>query len=266
MSKKTVFFLTSYLDICDKDEFENRIPKNFGNMNNILDNIKKYVKKYDNFLYVASDEYDIDSTDIHAYVTFESFKKTLPFKNYYILDSRTEEEADELIKKADLIFLCGGHVPTQNNFFNNINLKEKIKNTDALIIGGSAGAMNMADTVYCPPELDGEALDPNFKKIYKGLALTNINIFPHYDEIKDFLVGGVHIVNEVLIPDSYKYPIYAINNGTYIIIDDKNYLYGEAYLIKDGKIEKINDNDKMIIIYDRYDEKKKELYYHKDIK
>ena len=40
------FILTSYLDLCDKDENGNRIAKNFGNKNNILDNIKKYVKKY----------------------------------------------------------------------------------------------------------------------------------------------------------------------------------------------------------------------------
>ena len=44
------------------------------------------------------------------------------------------------------------------------------------------------------------------------------------------------------------YDIYAINNGSYILIDDKNYLYGEAYLIKNGKIEKINEDDKVIIL------------------
>ena len=50
------------------------------------------------------------------------------------------------------------------------------------------------------------------------------------------------------MPDSYKYDIYAINNGSYILVDDKNYLYGEAYLIKNGKIEIINKNDKVTII------------------
>lgn len=240
--------LTSYIDLYDKDENDNKIPKNFGNKNKILDNIKKYVKKYDNFLFVASDEFNNDITDIYASLTFESFNKTLPFKNYYILDSRTENIIDELIEKADLIFLCGGHVPTQNKFFNNINLKEKIKNTKGFIIGGSAGAMNMADTVYCPPELEGEAINPNFQKVYSGLNLTNINIFPHYDEIKDDIVDGIHVLNEIIIPDSFKHDIYAINNDSYILIDNKNYIYGEAYLIKDGKIEKINDNDKVITI------------------
>lgn len=240
--------LTSYIDLWDKDEYGNRFSKNFGNQNKILDNIKKNVKKYESFLFVASDEYNSEVTDIYANLTFESFDKTLPFKNYFILDSRTENIADELIQKADLIFLCGGHVPTQNKFFNNINLKEKIKNTDALIIGGSAGAMNMANIVYCPPELEGEAIDSSFKKEYIGLGLTNINVFPHYDEIKDDIVDGVHVFNDIVLPDSYKYTIYAINNGSYILIDDKNYIYGEAYLVKDGKIEKINDNDKIITI------------------
>ena len=73
-------------------------------------------------------------------------------------------------------------------------------------------------------------------------------MFPHYDELKDYLVDEIHVINEIVIPDSFKYDIYAINNGSYILIDDKNYLYGEAYLIKDGKIEKINDNDKIITI------------------
>ena len=239
--------LTSYIDLYDKDSVGNRIAKNFGNDNKILHNIKKYVKKYDNFLFVASNEFDNEVTDVYANLTFESFNMTLPFKNYYILDSRTEDIADELIQKADLIFLCGGHVPTQNKFFSNIDLKEKIKNADALIIGGSAGAMNMAGIVYCPPELEGEAVDSNFNRFYEGLGLTNINVFPHYDELKDDLVDGIHVINEIVIPDSFKYDIYAINNGSYILIDDKNYLYGEAYLIKDGKIEKINENDELIV-------------------
>ena len=238
--------LTSYIDIYDKDEMGNKLAKNFGNENEILDNIKKYVHKYDNFLFIASDEYNTEATDKYANLTFESFNMTLPFKNYNILDSRTKHLVNKLVQKADLIFLCGGHVPTQNQFFNNINLRDIIKNTNALIIGGSAGAMNMSDTVYCPPDLEGEGADSKFNRFYKGLGLTNINVLPHYDVVKDYYVDGKHLVNEFVIPDSYKIDIYAINNGSYILIDDDNAIniYGEAYLIKDGKITKINDSDK----------------------
>ena len=242
------FILTSYLDLCDKDENGNRIAKNFGNKNNILDNIKKYVKKYDNFLFVASNEFNNEATDVYANVTFESFDLTLPFNNYKILDSRTEEIADELIKEADLILLCGGHVPTQNNFFNNIDLKNKIKNTEALIIGGSAGAINMAESVYCIPELEGESTDPNFSRNLIGLGLTNINILPHYDIFKEFILDNKKFIDEIILPDTYERTIYALNNGSYILVDDKNYLYGEAYLLKDGSIMKINNNDEIKVI------------------
>ena len=50
-------------------------------------------------------EYNFDATDVYANVTFESFDLTLPFKNYQILDSRTEKYANKMIEEADLIFL-----------------------------------------------------------------------------------------------------------------------------------------------------------------
>lgn len=182
--------LCSRLDLYDKDEFENKNPKNFGNKNRILDNIKKHTKKHDNFLFVTNNEFDSEATDVYANGTFKSFEMTLPFKNYRILDSRTLGEIDTLISDADFIFFCGGHLPTQNKFFNDINLREKIKNTEALIIGASAGAMNMADIVYSIPEIEGESNDPDFKRELKGLGLTDINVLPHYDKFVGHTLDG----------------------------------------------------------------------------
>lgn len=237
--------LTSYLDFDDENEFEEKIPKHFGNKNNILDNLKKHIKKYDNFLYVASDENNPEITDYYANITFKSFDMTLPFKNYQILDIRTEDKKEDLIKNADFIFLCGGHVPTQNIFFKNINLKELLKNTKAVICGGSAGSMNCATNIYCPPELEGESLDPNFNKYFQGLGYTNINILPHYNDYQDLILDNKRYIEEIIIPDSYETDIYAINDGSYFIIENnETTLYGEAYLIKNGKIEMINiDNE-----------------------
>ena len=182
--------LTSYLDFDDKDINDVRIPKHFGNKNNILDTLKKYIKKYDNFLYIASDRYDTSTTDLYANVAIESFKMTLPFKNYDILDNRTIDNIDELISNADFIFLSGGHVPTQNKFFNEINLKEKLNNTNALICGGSAGSMNASGIVYAAPELEGESIDGNFIKEYDGLGLTDINIIPHYNDLGELILDN----------------------------------------------------------------------------
>lgn len=116
----------------------------FGNDNGILDCLKSHIKNYDNFLFVARGK-DDESTEQYFNNAYKSFELTLPFKNYNILNYTTCKNAKELIEKADLIFLSGGHLPTQNNFFNEINLKELIKNTNALIVGGSAGSMNCTD-------------------------------------------------------------------------------------------------------------------------
>ena len=165
-----------------------------------------------------------------------------------MLDCRTESNAKSLIKEADLIFLCGGHLPTQNNFFNNINLKEFIKNTNGLIIGGSAGAMNMAEDVLCLPELEGESLDPSFPKNLNGLGLTEINILPHYDDFKDFVLDKKDYIKDIVLPRSYENKIYALNNNSYILFDEKYYVYGEAYLIYNGKVNKINGDGEVKVL------------------
>ena len=234
---KNTVILTSSLNLYDKDECGNRIAHAFPNENGILDLLKKEIKKYDNFLFVASDQFNTLATDMYAKVTIESFMLTLPFKNYNILDCRTENRAKELVENADFIFLCGGHLPTQNKFFNNINLRELIKNTNALIVGGSAGSMNCASKVYCPPELDGESLDPNFNRYLKGLNLTNINILPHYSDFSEFILDGKNYIKDIIIPDSFKTKILAISDGSYVLIKDgKSTLRGDGYFIENGKI------------------------------
>lgn len=240
-------FLTSSLDLYYKDQNENKVPKNFGNFNEIYDQLKSSIKKYNNFLFVTSNEHNYAATDIYANVTFESFNLTLPFDNYFILDGRTEDNAKELVETADLIFLCGGHLPHQNDFFNKINLKKLLKNSKGVILAGSAGSMNCANIVYCPLELEGESIDLNFKRSLPGLSLTNINILPHYDIFKEFILDNKRYIEDIIIPDSYLRKIYALNDGSYIIIDnDKINLYGEAYIIENGIITKINENNRVI--------------------
>ncbi len=240
--------LASDLYMYDKNEEGIRIAKKIENQNSILDNLKKYIKKYDNFLYIPSDGYNYEITDMYLSVIKESFNLTLPFKNYKILDNRTINKIDEMLKEADLIFLSGGHVPTQNKFFNDINLKDKLKNTDSLIIGLSAGSMNMAKDVYSIPELTGESIDKDFKRTLPGLGLTNINVLPHYNEIKNTTLDDKDYIKDIVLPDTYERKVYALNDGSYILIDGKSYLYGEAYILKDGKIKQINTNNNKIII------------------
>lgn len=243
-------FITSRLDTYTKDDMDNKIPKHFGNENHILDNLKKYIKNYKNLLLIASDPTNTGENDIRAKATFDSFALTLPFQNYHLLDNRNIDKAKELIDSADLIILSGGHVPTQNKFFQQINLANILKNkNDGVILGISAGSMNMAEIVYCPPEEEGEAFDPKFSRFFAGLGLTNINIMPHRTYCYNTPVDNKDIYKEFLVPDSHKIEIIAIEDGSYILVDNnQSTLYGEGYSLHKGIEKKICENNKSMVL------------------
>lgn len=108
--------LTSLLGFYYKDKEDKKIARNFGNTNGILDLMKKLTPKQSTFVFVASSESNYEATDTYAQLTFDSYRITYPFENYIILDGRTKDRTEEIIQNADLIFLCGGHVPSQNHF------------------------------------------------------------------------------------------------------------------------------------------------------
>ncbi len=247
-------FLTSSINTNVEDEFGNKTPIKFENKNHILDNFKKYIDKYDNFLYIASDPNDYEKTDLYTSIVFKSFDLTLPFKNYKVLDKRSIKNAKKLVRNADFIYLAGGHVPTQNKFFNDINLKDLLKeNKDAVICGVSAGSMNASSIVYSPPEEDGEAINKDYERYLKGLGLINISINPHYNNEEKIILDNLDVKKDILLPDSKKRLFFAYPDGTYILkANNKVMLYGLSYLFKDGKCYKFNDdgNIKDITQYD----------------
>lgn len=248
--------LTSRINHYVKTENGERIVQNFGNENCILDLIKKLTPNQNNLVFVASDETAYETTDMYAKLTIESFNLTFPFKNYTILDGRTESRAKEIIENADFIYLCGGHVPTQNRFFEKINLREIIKNTNALIIGASAGSMNSANIVYAQPELEGESVNPNYKKYLRGLSLTTISVLPHFKEQIDSVLDGKNVLKEISIPDSKIRPFIAFSDGAHIFDNGSTQLmFGEAFLFDGGSFQQISQNNTITNITELVEDK-----------
>ena len=259
--------LTSCLDTYTKNSEGERIPHNFGNKNGILDLIKKLAPRQKHFVYVANNENDYCATDIHATAIFNSFNLTFPFKNYTILDGRTAQNAKTMINNADLIFLCGGHVPTQNIFLHKTGIATLLKDSNALIIGVSAGSMNCADVVYSQPELPGETIDPNYHKYLKGLGLTKISILPHFTQKTNCTLDGKNIFKEISIPDSKLKPFIACLDGTFIYDNGQaQFIYGEAYFFDNGSFQKISSENQITDITDLVDEKFTQINYYNLIK
>lgn len=165
-----------------------------------------------------------------------------------ICDGRKEAIVQK-ISAYNVVILSGGHVPTQNRFFHKIQLKEELQNFDGILIGISAGTMNSARVVYAQPELEGESVDTEYQRFLDGLGLTELMILPHYQDVKEDILDGKRIMEDITYPDSMGKEFYAINDGSYILIENENQtLYGEGYRIKDGMIQQICENGKCTCI------------------
>lgn len=165
-----------------------------------------------------------------------------------ICDDRNEELIEQL-SEMDVILLAGGHVPTQNAFMKRIGLKEKLTDYKGLLIAWSAGSMNCASSVYASPELEGEAVDTGFVRWISGLGLTETNIFPHYQALKDDHLDGLRVMEDITYADSYTHEILAMNDGSYITIENgTEILHGEAYRIKNGNLEMICRDGEVLVL------------------
>ena len=201
-------------------------------------------------LAICSNPDNYERTDFYCGSVREGFEVSgIVFAGYQILDSRNQNRASELVQRADLIILMGGHVPTQNKFFVEIGLRELLKDYGGVIVGISAGSMNSADTVYAQPELEGEAASSDYQRFLPGLGLTKTMILPHYQKNKDDIVDGLRIYEEIAYPDSMGRKFYVLPDGSYLYIyDGREELRGEAWLIEDGVMRKISEDGDVIVL------------------
>lgn len=218
--------------------------------NGFLDELRKAMPKEIRCLMITSYPDDQQITDRMAWELREEFDHAdLSFSHYEVLDRRTQQYARRMIKDANFIILCGGHVPTQNKFFKELKLAGLLRGFDGVMMTISAGSMNCADTVYCGPELEGESVDPNFMRFIPGLGLTPINIFPHYYGACNNMLDGQRM-EQILLIDSYARPIYCLPDGSWIKINHLHaILYGDAYLMRYGQRHQFCTNDNTRIIY-----------------
>lgn len=221
-------FLTS--SFCDREAV--RIDPAAG----FLEELKKRLKGRLKALFICSHPHSYELSDFYGLSTRACFEaEGFSFEAFTILDDRNDYEAPGLIGSADLIILSGGHVPTQNRYFRQLGLKKLLSGFDGVLIGISAGTMNCADTVYAQPEEEGEAADPHFKRYLKGLGFTDINVLPHYNEIRELTLDGLRIMEDIAFPDSFIRPILVLPDGSYVLCENgKESIRGEAWWLRDG--------------------------------
>lgn len=118
---------------------------------------------------------DDDSDGMHAMFA----ERGMAFADHRVIDRRTDAaDAVKLARAADCIFLMGGDVTRQMALIRDLGLDSVLLSSRAVILGVSAGSMNMGRYV-------AEIWES--KTLQKGLGLTDITIKAHYTEDAWFL-------------------------------------------------------------------------------
>lgn len=212
-----------------------RIPTSLNMDNRFVAHLKQHWKENSKGLIVAASPEETAINDSIKSIFEQSFPMSdLSITGFDVCDYRNRELVKKL-SEYDVVILAGGHVPTQNKFFHEIDLKQMLTHFDGILIGISAGSMNSADVVYAQPELEGESIDPEYQRFIPGLGLTHLMILPHYQDVKNDILDGKRVIEDITYPDSYGKQFYALVDGSYIFIENGvQTVYGESYLIKDG--------------------------------
>lgn len=228
-----------------------RIVDGFDDKNRLVLNLRRVWKDGSRCLLLPADPDDPEFNDIIRDDMVKILNwRGFPHSSFDVWDCRRTDFPRNDILSYDFILLGGGHVPTQNAFFQKIGLRTKLKGFNGIVMGISAGTMNCADLVYAQPELPGESIDPNYVRHLEGLALTRLNILPHYQAVKNSRLDGKRLFEDITFGDSIGQSFLVLPDGSYVMGENGHEtLYGEAWRLADGRMEKICRDGQTLALY-----------------
>ena len=203
--------------------FPNGFPEDFSRL------LKNYIRTGMNFVFVASEFENIyEKTDWYCNYFLKMFSDCgITFQSVKVIDARMPKEtAQDMVRNSEVIWLAGGDTPTQFAYLEAYGLIQCIREHKGVIIGMSAGSINMTKTAVCTLTCEHNEL-----KIYEALGLVEFSVEPHLDKVN---------VSEELLVLSEKYPLYGIcDDGAIISVEDKTLFVGDVFLINNGQVTKV---------------------------
>lgn len=159
----------------------------------------------------------------------------ITFDDYHLINDQVQKgDAQALIQKASVIFLLGGNPVKQNDFLMEYDLSRFIKESKAVVIGASAGAINMSAKWLCSKKLGFEV---ETTSLIEGVGLDDFSVLSHYD-----LENNTDLVLSELSPLSHEMDIYASNKDCAIRVKgDVIDIYGNVYVISNLVIRKLDE-------------------------
>ena len=148
-------------------------------------------------------------------------ERDMAFAEHHVIDRRTSAtDAAALIRQADCIWLMGGEVTWQMKLIRDLNLIPELLASTAVILGVSAGSMNLGKYV-------AELWES--KSFYEGIGLTDFTIKAHYEPDAYFIPE--------LKKMSMLHPIVTMEDESAIFINrDKTWRLGKMHRVDKGEI------------------------------
>ena len=137
--------------------------------------LRAYLPRQESLVFINAwpEEYarnDDDSDGMHGMFA----ERGMAFADHRVIDRRTSAaDAVRLAREADCIFLMGGDITLQMALICDLGLVPELRASRAVILGVSAGAMNMGR--YAADVWETKALS-------EGIGLTDIVMKGHYAE------------------------------------------------------------------------------------
>lgn len=192
--------------------------------------IKKDLKEDIIITYIASsfDNYDINDNYFNNMIKFFDNIK-VKVKSSYLIDNRvTKTNAKKYINKSDVVFIMGGYPSIEMENIKRYNLIDTLRKYNGIIMGVSAGTINMNKIV--------SFIDKEGKEVtYKGIGLTDFNIAPHLDFTKEGYIKEIYQISK-------ERKTIGLPNDSFIIVkDNKQKMVGEYYIFFNNSYQKGDD-------------------------
>ncbi|MFJ7405745.1 MULTISPECIES: Type 1 glutamine amidotransferase-like domain-containing protein [unclassified Lysinibacillus] len=157
------------------------------------------------------------------------------FDEYHLINYRVQKnDAQTIIQNASVIFLLGGDTLKQNGFLMEYELSDLIKESRAVVMGASAGAINMSAKWLCSKNFGYKVEISSF---YDGIGLDDFSVLSHFD-----LENNIALIQDELSSFSEEMDIYASNKDCAVRVKGgKIDILGNVYLVFHSQIQKLDE-------------------------
>ena len=162
-------------------------------------------------------------------------KAELKFDECHVVDFAVpKEDALAWIQNASAIFLLGGNPAQQNDLLLAYQLRDPIRESRAVVLGTSAGAINMSAKWLCTDYTGGKDGVTNLRE---GIGLDDFSVLSHYD-----LENNMETLLRDLSPLSEEMDVFASNKDCAIRVKGNQVdILGDVYLLSKSKMRKLTE-------------------------